>query len=250
MKKIIALDYYLFLDESGDHGLKNIDINFPVFVLCGIIISKDDYESLRDSFNQIKQKLWGDSKVIFHSRDIRKCEKEFKILLDNEIKAGFYKELNSTIRDSNYTVISSIIDKERYIKKYGKLRNDVYEIALSFIVERAIFFLDSIVDQYKNLYLIIEKRGKKEDAQLKNHMNDLLRIGTYYVSPERLRTYNIKVQFIDKRKNINGLQLSDLVAYPIARYSMDKDRANPAFDIIEPKIYRRGTRIFGLKIFP
>jgi hypothetical protein len=245
-----TLDYYLFLDESGDHGLKNIDNNFPVFVLCGIITSKNDYETLKLSFNQIKQKLWGDAKVIFHSRDIRKCEKEFKILLDNDVKTDFYSELNKTISDSNYTVISSIIDKERYIKKYGKLRNDVYEIALSFILERAVFFLDSIGEKEKNLYLIIEKRGKKEDAILKNHINDLLRIGTYYVSKGRLHSYHIKVHFVDKRKNINGLQLSDLVAYPIARYSMDKERANPAFEIIKPKIYKRGTRIYGLKIFP
>ena len=244
------MDYYLFLDESGDHGLKNIDINFPVFVLCGIIMSKIDYEILRESFNQIKKKLWGDSKVIFHSRDIRKCEKEFKILLDNNVKANFYKELDKTISDSNYTVISSVIDKERYIKKYGKLRNDVYEIALSFIIERTVFFLDSIAEQNKSLYLIIEKRGKKEDAKLKNHINNLLRIGTYYVSPERIRSYNSNVQFVDKRKNVNGLQLSDLVAYPIARYSLDKERANPAFEIIKPKIYKRGTRIYGLKIFP
>lgn len=244
------MDYYLFLDESGDHGLKNIDINFPVFVLCGIIMSKIDYEILRESFNQIKKKLWGDSKVIFHSRDIRKCEKEFKILLDNNVKANFYKELDKTISDSNYTVISSVIDKERYIKKYGKLRNDVYEIALSFIIERTVFFLDSIAEQNKSLYLIIEKRGKKEDAKLKNHINNLLRIGTYYVSPERIRSYNANVQYVDKRKNVNGLQLSDLVAYPIARYSLDKERANPAFEIIKPKIYKRGTRIYGLKIFP
>ena len=32
--------YLLFLDESGDHGLANIDTNFPVFVLCGILISE------------------------------------------------------------------------------------------------------------------------------------------------------------------------------------------------------------------
>lgn len=244
------MDYYLFLDESGDHGLKNIDKNFPVFVLCGIIMSKKEYETLRVSFNQIKQNLWGDGKVIFHSRDIRKCEKEFKIFLDNDVKADFYKKLNKTISNSNYTVISSVIDKEKYIKKYGKLRNDVYEIALSFIIERAIFFLDSIVENDKNLYLIIEKRGKKEDSKLKNHINDLLKIGTYYISPARLQIYKTKVQFVDKRKNINGLQLSDLVAYPIARYGMDKERANPAFEIIKPKIYKRGTRIYGLKIFP
>lgn len=244
------LDYYLFLDESGDHGLKNIDENFPVFALCGIITSKNDYEAVRENLNKVKQTYWVDKKVIFHSRDIRKCEKEFKILFDIDLKAKFYKDLNASITKAPYTVISSVIDKEKYIKKYGKLRNDVYEIALSFIIERAIFLLDSKNEPNIRLNLIIEKRGKKEDAKLKNHIYDLLRIGTYYITPERLNAYNIKVYFVDKKENINGLQLSDLVAYPIARYCMDKERANPAFDLIKPKIYKRGTRLYGLKIFP
>jgi len=54
----------------------------------------------------------------------------------------------------------------------------------------------------------------------------------------------------DKRKNINGLQLADLAAYPIARYVNDKERANPSFDIIKPKIYSKGTKLYGLKEFP
>lgn len=70
------MNYYLFIDESGDHGLANIDPAFPVFVLCGILISHKNYIILDDSFNTIKEELWNNRKVIFHSRDIRKCEKD------------------------------------------------------------------------------------------------------------------------------------------------------------------------------
>ena len=244
------MDYYLFLDESGDHGIKNIDPDFPVFVLCGIIISDKNYQLLQKDLNSIKQNFWADYKVIFHSRDIRKCEKEFKIFLDNDIKSKFYKQLDKTLSGSNYTIISSIIHKENYIKKYGKLKTDVYEIALSFIIERAVFYLDSLGTAINSIYLIIEKRGKKEDAQLKKHFETLLQVGTFYVNADRLKSYNIKVEFRDKRQNINGLQLADLIAYPIARYSMDNERANPAFDIIKSKIYSRGNKMYGLKIFP
>ena len=48
--------YYLFLDESGDHGLGNIDPTFPVFVLSGILISEENYEILHQQFNQLKNK--------------------------------------------------------------------------------------------------------------------------------------------------------------------------------------------------
>ena len=51
-------------------------------------------------------------------------------------------------------------------------------------------------------------------------------------------------------KQLNGLQLADLAAYPIARYVNDKERTNPAFDIIKSKIYNKGTKLYGLKEFP
>lgn len=156
------MDYYIFIDESGDHGLKNIDPNFPSFALCGVIMSQTQYDSLRDSFNSIKDHFWKDKKVIFHSRDIRKCEKEFKILLNIDIKADFYLQLDKAIKENYFTIISAVIKKDKYIKKYGKLKTDVYEIALSFIVERTVFYIDSLKDKVDKLYFVIEKRGKKK----------------------------------------------------------------------------------------
>jgi hypothetical protein len=126
----------------------------------------------------------------------------------------------------------------------------VYEIALSFLVERAIFYLDSLKTKIGTLYFVLEERGKKEDIQLKKHFESIRNKGTYYLTPDRLKTYNLKIEFRNKKQNINGLQLSDLVAYPIARYAMDKERANPAFDIVKPKIYSKGTKMYGLKYFP
>ena len=244
------MDYYLFIYESGDHGLSNIDSSFPVFVLCGVLLSDYNYKTLNQNFSGIKELFWNDKKVIFHSRDIRKCDKEFKILLNNEIKQKFYKKLDESMVSSSYTVIASIINKEDYIKKYGKLNPDVYEIALSFLVERAIFYLDTLKTSVDTLYFVLEERGKKEDIQLKKHFESLRNKGTFYLTPERLKTHNLKIEFRSKKQNINGLQLADLAAYPIARFAMDKERANPAFDLVKPKIYSKGTKLFGLKYFP
>lgn len=241
--------YHLFIDESGDHGLTTLNTEFPVFLLCGVLISEPAYQQLRKSFNEVKTYFWKDKKVIFHSRDIRKCEKEFQILFDLELKAGFYDRLNKVLRDESYTVISSAIRKDHYIKKFGCLSNDVYELALSFMVERSVFYLDAIKGS-KSLDMVIEKRGKKEDKQLHEHFQRLVARGTGYVAPERLRNIGLNVVFKDKRENINGLQLADLIAYPMARYVIDPQRANPAFDVIEPKIYAKGGRRYGLKVFP
>lgn len=244
------MKYSLFIDESGDHGLVNLDPNFPVFLLCGMLVSNSNYQRIRDQVNEVKHGFWGNKTVILHSRDIRKCEKEFQILFDLELKQQFYEQLNEVITSSDYTIFASAIRKDKYIKTYGKLSNDVYELALSFIIERCVFFLDGITDKDKELEIIIEKRGKKEDKKLDEHFQRLMARGTGYVSAERLNVLNIQIQFLDKKENINGLQMADLLAYPIARYVIDKDRANPAFDLLEPKFYKRGSRRYGLKIFP
>jgi len=242
--------YYIFLDESGDHGLANIDSGFPVFALCGVVISESDYFSLIEDFRSIKEKFWGDQKVIFHSRDIRKCQKEFQILLDLEKKKAFFELLNNTIKRANYSVISSVIDKTSFLKKYGKFKNDVYEVALSFIIERAVFYLDSTGKKISNCKLIVEQRGKKEDKKLRSHFDYLFQVGTYYIDYKRIKAYNFSIDFKPKSQNISGLQLSDLIAYPIATYALDKTRANPAYDIIKSKIYSKGGKQYGLKIFP
>ena len=242
--------YYLFIDESGDHGLATLDASFPVFLLCGLITSEENYIQTRDTINAIKNEFWYNKEVILHSRDIRKCEKEFQILFDLEIKRNFYLRINDVIENSKYRILASAINKEKYINTYGKLSNDVYELALSFIVERAIFSLDEIKDVSKQLEIIIEKRGKKEDKKLDEHFQRLVSRGTAYVSSERLKEVGIKITFRDKKENINGLQLADLIAYPIARYVIEPKRANPAYEVLEKKIYTKNGKKYGLKIFP
>jgi hypothetical protein len=240
--------YYLFLDESGDHGLNNLDPNFPVFVLCGALMSQADYFVFRDGLNLIKNRYWGTKQVILHSRDIRKCEKEFKILFDLNIKKSFYEDLDHLLSKSNYTIIADGIQKEEYIKHYGRL-SKVYGLCLSFIIERAIFCLDQIPVE-KKLYIIVEERGKKENKELRDYFESVLNHGTSFVSSQRLKQIGLKLEFRSKKKNINGLQLADLIAYPIANFILNKDRPNPAFKIIESKFYTKNGVRYGLKTYP
>lgn len=244
------MNYYLFLDESGDHGLSNIDENFPIFVLSGILIAEDNYNSLISDVKNLKKAFWEDKKVILHSRDIRKSEKEFAILFDSNLKSKFIEGINSIISSADYVVISSAIDKYKYIQRYGRLSDDVYEISLSFVIERSVFSLDAKKDNDKSLKIVIEKRGKKEDKKLAEHFTKLCSRGTGYVSAERLNNYNIDIEFKRKSDDITGLQIADLIAYPIARFVLDPERANPAFDIFSSKFYSEKGKRYGLKIFP
>ena len=241
--------YYLFLDECGDQNLANFNPSFPVFTLCGILTSEDDYSDMCFNINEMKRKYWSGKKIILHSRDIRKCEKGFKILFNLDIKKSFYEEMDNIMKNSCYTIVSCSILKEPYIRKYGRF-GDVYGLSLSYIIERAIFFLDSQNKQGIELNIIAEKRGKKEDTALLNYYNAVLDRGTYFVKPSRIKSYFKSFEFKDKREDIVGLQIADIAAYPITRYVLDNDAVNMAFDILEPKIYSQGGKRHGLKILP
>ena len=244
------MKYYLFLDECGDPSLSTFNPTFPIFTLCGILVSHDNLKKIEESIKTLKKELWGEKKIILHSRDIRKCEKGFEVLFDLEKKRAFYERLNAVLGADTYSIITCSILKEPYIRKYGRL-TDVYALSLSFIMERAVFYMDDVAkNESVQLKTIIEKRGKKEDKALSAFYDALLSKGTYWVTPERIKNYFKEFEMRAKKEDVIGLQIADLVAYPITRYIMDEDVYNPAYEIVKNNIYKKGEKMYGLKVFP
>ena len=244
--------YHLFMDESGDHSLKSVDSNFPVFVLVGVLVEDGEYVRICSQVDELKRKYFGSTDVILHSRDIRKCNGAFKVLFDLSVKQKFYTELERILSTANYKIVASAINKEKHIERYGRLADDPYEIALTFVLERILFETDGNQEQ-TSLKVMIEGRGDKEDASLAKRYNEILYRGTGQVTADRLRrTYEEGLIVRKKRDNDCGLQLADLCAYPIARYIMNNNEPNPAFDVIKSKIRSgaRGYMGYGIKVFP
>ena len=127
--------YYIFLDECGDQNLSSFDPSFPIFTLCGIIMSQEQLDLMTAKINALKKEFWGDKKIILHSRDIRKCQNGFEVLFDMDVKQQFYKQINEILKAKTYVIICCSILKEPYIRQYGRL-NDVYGQSLSYIMER------------------------------------------------------------------------------------------------------------------
>ena len=244
------MNFTFYLDECGDQGLAKVDPGFPVFVLCGVLFDNVDYNAFCELVDALKNEFFGRSNVILHSRDIRKCEKEFCILLNGDVKSAFYKQINDIISESQYTIITAAIDKNAYCSKYTSAGPDPYDIALSFVVERMVFLLEGLKLKSREVLIVIEKRGKKEDRMLAQHFETIRNKGTYYVSKARMAGCNISIEFRDKKQNIAGLQLADLIAYPVARRVMDRCAENASFEIFQNKIYQKNGKLYGLKIFP
>mgnify|MGYP003313765145 CR=1 FL=1 len=241
--------YYMFVDECGDQNLTSLDKNFPIFTLCGVLMSHSQLQVMEAGISALKKKYWGDKTVILHSRDIRKCDKEFKILFDLDIKRRFYEDIDTILGEKDaYSVVSCSILKESYIRQFGKF-NDIYGQSLSFLIERSIFYLDDVSNN-ADMHIIAEMRGKQQDQSLLNYYNRLRDVGTHWVTPERLQSHIRKFDFLSKKQNVTGLQLADLIAYPITQHLLSPDRVNFAFDIIKGSIYESNGKKLGLKVIP
>lgn len=246
MSKSDITTYYLYLDECGDRNLVSFDNSFPIFTLCGVLVSENNLPQFEEEINAIKRYFWNDETVIFHSREIRKHQKRFINFNDSTIKEDFYNRLNTLLSQKGvYVIVCCAVPKLPCIEKHGN-EIDIYGIALSYVLQRSIFYLDEVEPSGK-LRIVVEKRGKKEDRNLRDYYNRMLEKGVKYCPEERLKQHIHDFNFSAKSENINGLQIADLIAYPISHYVLYPEKCNPAFDIIAPNIYVSEGRRLGLR---
>lgn len=183
----------------------------------------------------MKTFFWQDHSPIFHSREIRKCANEYKILLDKKTKLKFYRELNKILEKQTYSIIPVGLNKLSYVKKYGDSGNDPYELCLSNVFDLCISNLKK-QSHANELVIVLEKRGEKEDNKLAFHITKIISKGTYKNPIESFKSLRITFKFNHKKEDLIGLQIADLTAYPIAKYLLNEQALNPAFDIIAIKI--------------
>lgn len=243
-----ASKFVAFIDECGDHSMDKIDHDFPLFVLSSIIVEREIYvKKIIPDFTSFKLRYWDHEGVNLHSREIRKTEGAFSMLANGIRRAAFLTDLTALIRDLPYALFIVAIDKNKHKEKYGDQAKNPYELALTFTFERILHFLEE--KGQTHLPVIAEARGKNEDRDLEAAFYKLLSAGTFYNSSDRFSRLTCPLLFQDKRKNIVGLQLADLCAYPSARHILKPDQNNRAFDCLQPHVYERGS-VKGWKIFP
>ncbi len=241
-------DYLVFVDESGDHGLESIDQGYPVFVLAFCIIKKTDYSRLLvPALQEFKFKHFGHDQVILHEVDIRRDRGAFDFLKTKEKKEDFLGELSNIVKDIPFTLVTTVIKKEAYKQRYRDPANP-YHVALGYGLERVFYYLRANGGNTGKTHVVVEKRGKKEDAELELEFRRVCDGGNY----ERTQL-PFEIIFSDKKSNSAGLQLADLIARPVGMKILRPEQQNRAYEIIEAKFYRNNGGRFqgwGLKCFP
>ncbi len=241
-------DYIIYVDESGDHSLTSIDPQYPIFVLAICIFSKQDYSRLIvPAVQDFKFEFFGHDMVVLHEMDIRKTRGPFTLLVEVDVRSRFMTALNDLIAAASFTIISTVIRKERLRQQYAAPDNP-YHLALTFCLERAHRYLFDLGQGRRITHVVFECRGKKEDAQLELEFRRICD-GANYAREQ----FPFKIIMADKKVNSVGLQRADMVARPIGLHVLRPGQSNRAYDILEAKIHRSATGAvlgYGLKCFP
>ncbi len=233
----------LFLDESGDHDLINIDPDYPVFVLAGCIMYLDYHDRIaRSLINAYKSELFESTDIILRTADITRNRGPFERLKEPEFRQSFYEKTNRLMSELDYMVIAAVIDKNSHKRRYGSMAMDPYFYSLEVVLERFVFELDDRNDVGK---VMAESRSKYLDTQLDLAYKALIAGGTRFLEPARIKRRIVHdLEIHQKQENIPGLQVADLVASPIGRHVLRKpDR--PDWTIVESKFRRVRGNYWG-----
>ena len=239
-------DYIVYVDESGDHGLYQIDPNYPVFVLVFCIFRKQDYiDQLVPALQKLKFDYLGHDQVILYERDIRKRQGPFSLLKDCSVRQTFMEEVAALVRQVPMTLIVSLIDKQKLKTRYVRPGNP-YDLSMQFALERLYHFLPSDQASFPT-HVVVECRGKVEDRQLEDTFRRVCSGENWHRTP-----LPFELIFADKKSNSAGLQLADLIARPAGMAYLKPDQPNQAWEIVRTKLYRKNGRTegYGFKVFP
>lgn len=246
----------MYLDESGDHNLtpKKVSPNYPIFVLGGVIVDRSYLrEVIEPRVRELKRRFWGREDVILHTVDMRNNAGDFAFLTDSARRGVFYAELNALRQELEYQVIAVAIKKDAYAVRYGADAADPYRYALGLLIERFCWELDPEPDAG---FVCAEKRNPALDRELMAAWEELRTngTGTGDASSRRIEERIVGLDLRDKKPNLAGMQLADLVITPVGRHVLQTpEKADQVrWSMVESKLRRVGGtyRETGLVVRP
>lgn len=247
--KVLPPRYRLYIDESGDHTYKQIDdVGHRFLALLGVWFRQgDDYLAFADNLEQFKSDLFGrrlDSPVILHRTDIINRRGAFGILCDEEKRKSFDDRLLDVIDRARFRMICVVLDKKEHRNRYVDPFHP-YHYCLAAMLERYAGWLI-----YKNVVgdVMAESRGGEEDLQLKQAYRRTYESGTLHFDRGKfqsaLTSKDIKVQL--KKADIAGLQLADVLAYPVKQAILVKKGLIPdPGDVFGKRLYEGARKKFN-----
>lgn len=224
------VEYIIYVDESGDHGLRNVNPQFPVFVLAFCIFKVTDYvEKVVPSMQRLKFRHFKHDMVILHERDIRRGSGYFSKLSNPGMREHFIKDLSLLVAESNFQIVCCVLDK-RSLRRNGVADEDLYYLAARNGLEAVSKLLQNHVGKQK-IPVVFESRGKQEDSLLRSEFE-----ANRNSLEQWANSLPYELIIATKKVKSTGLQIADMVARPIAQAWLRPKQSNRAFHTVQAKL--------------
>jgi hypothetical protein len=241
--------YRLYIDESGDHTFQLADNDNQRYLgLLGIWFDTDaPYKAFAEALGKLKQDIFGrypdDPPICLHRRDLIDRKGVFRRLRNPELNERFEQELLRVARDAHFCMTCVVIDKASHRTKTYRELFHPYHYCLAALLERYAGWLDlkrSVGD------VMAESRGGREDQELRTAFEITLQKGTRFFSPQKFQAALTSGEIKLKKKEhaIAGLELADLLVYPLKREMIAERRgegsaedfSSTLLDAVRPKM--------------
>jgi len=246
--------YRLYIDESGDHTYFDVNKAEKRYLgLTGCIVEKNYYgDCFKPKLEALKKNHFPydpDDPIIFHRTDLVNCRGPFWCLRGEAKRKLFDKDLLNYFREIRFTLITVVIDKKSHTDRYGEAAFHPYHYCLAAMLERYCGFL--------NFYnakgdVMAESRGKRENELLESSYNEVYCDGTHWRGAEFFNKVltSKKIKIKPKTSNIAGLQVADLLAYPIKQMILlENDRIEDPGKVFSKKICEAVKRKHNQQVY-
>lgn len=205
----------IYLDDSGSTGTKLNDIEQPLFVLGGVMLSDFVWHKVNAELNKIKAKYKIANKEL-HILDIMKSKDNFKDW-EYDDKKELISECLRVISKFSLKVIFFKVFKENYrlfFERKTALHNmdkiPPYIVAYHYILQ----MVDEYLSHKKVRGMLI---ADEQDKTMQIAKDELEKLREIDISDIKIKNI-IETSFFTSSKDSNLLQLADIVAYTVKRY--------------------------------
>lgn len=221
-------DYVVFVDESGDHSLTPTNAEYPIFVLAVVAFKLDNYlNEFLPSLHRLKFMQFGTDSVVLHEREIRRRLGYFGGQFSAGQRASLIDALTDLVASANFKIIHVVIDKTALDQTATQVRS-IYHLALQSAMTKLYDFLLSEGCSNLPVSVLFESRGRTEDSELAAEFERLKQLSC--------ESLDLRFHSVEKRANVAGLQVADLVARPLGMKYLYPSQPNRAFEALRAKL--------------
>jgi len=236
----------LFIDESGPSNPRVT--SSPCYVVSSCRIKTEKQNDLRIKADQIKFKYWGNTEVIFHSREINRKEGIFENLEDDKVQNDFKKDLMGFLNSGGYSMLVTVVDRDAALKMNWN-EDKVLQETANVIIRN--FLLSLIGSETMSGSIVIESATSKKDFVYHRVLSHYLSRGIedLGVSFEKIQSALTEISFVTKKNLDIEEQIADLMAYGAKLKFIKKPKSDLSpyekslLSIFDSKLYKVETRV-------